>query len=246
MVGPNNAACAAGLKGVMRYQAGAMQWCDGSKWRVFAGKGSTYRWARWSTYSQSHGQWFAGNNASLFGGVAPSSWGDGNARAYQMSSDSKVLRAFFVSRGPAIGTLKNALVYSEEWRNWTSTDSRHVAVLFRVRNNTAQNKTWNVRWYRSAYGGWSERASIALNGANSWDSGGSSYGGEHNSSHNLTIPANRTSTVIFVASSSPTRECTSAQCSRTVFMAFYNNCLALPAGLEFVDDLNTKPNGWNK
>ena len=33
--------------------------------------------------------------------------------------------------------------------------------------------------------------------------------------------------------------------SRALFMAFYNNCLKLPSGLEFVDDLDSKPNGWN-
>ena len=29
-------------------------------------------------------------------------------------------------------------------------------------------------------------------------------------------------------------------------MAFYNNCLKLPSGLTYVDDLATKPNGWTK
>jgi hypothetical protein len=28
-------------------------------------------------------------------------------------------------------------------------------------------------------------------------------------------------------------------------MAFYNNSLVLPNGLEFVDDLDFKPNGWD-
>jgi hypothetical protein len=32
--------------------------------------------------------------------------------------------------------------------------------------------------------------------------------------------------------------------TRGHFLAFYNNCLVLPPGLEFVDDFDTKPNGW--
>ncbi len=246
MVGANNNACTAALKGKMRYQSSLMQWCDGTTWRPFAGRGAMYRWTTWSTYDQSHGTWYAGNNSSLFGGLAPSTWGDSNGRAYQLSSTSDVLRAFFVRRGPDLGSAKNANVYSDEYRTWSSTNSRHVAVLFRVRNSTAKNLTWKVYWYRTAYGGWGERASIAVNGANTWDSGGSGYGANSGSSHNLTIPANRTSTVIFVAGSSPYHHQTSQSYARSCFLAFYNNSLSLPSGLSFVDDLATKPNGWNK
>lgn len=245
MVGANNSACSAALKGTMRYQSNNLQWCDGATWRGFSGKGAMYRWTAWSTFDDTHGQWYAGNNSSLFGGVAPSSWGNGNAHASAISSDSAVLRTFFVRKGPTIGDLQNANVYGNEYRQWSSNNSRHVAVLFRVRNDTAQNRTWSVNWYRTSYGGWSERASIAVNGANVWDSGGSSYWADNASSHNLTIPANRTSTVIFVASSSGYHHQTSQSYARSCFLAFYNNSLKLPAGLSYVDDLATKPNGWN-
>ncbi len=245
IVGPNNGACTGALKGTLRYQSNIMQWCDGSSWRPFSGKGAMYRWTSWSTYDQSHGNWYAGNNASLFGGVNPQQWGDGNARAHQISSTTDLLRTFFVRRGPPLGDLQNATIYADEYRTWSSTNSRHAAVLFRVRNSTAKNLTWKIYWYRTAYGGWSERASIAVNGSNIWDSGGSSYGATHNSSHNLTIPANRTSTVIFVASSSNTHHQSSQSYVRSCFLAFYNNSLKLPAGLTYVDDLATKPNGWN-
>ena len=246
VVGATNDACTAANKGTMRYQSNIMQWCDGSSWKAFSGRGAMYRWTAWSTYDQTHGQWYAGNNASLFGGVAPQQWGDGNALASQMSSDSSVLRAFFVRRGPNLGDLKNATIYADEYRTWSSTNSRHAAVLFRVHNSTAQNKTWTVSWYRTAYSSWSERASIAVNGTNIWDSGGGNYQSDSASTHNLTIPANRTSTVIFVASSSPTHHQTSQSFARSCFLAFYNNTLALPAGLAYVDDLATKPNGWNQ
>jgi hypothetical protein len=214
-----------------------LQICDGSAWNKVGSKGATYRWTVWSTHDQSAG-WHADNRAELFGGKNPQSWGDGNAYAYQMSSDSDVLRTLFVRRGPPIGTLKNATVYANTWRNYSSTNSKHIGALFRIKNTTKNNVTWTPHWYKTSYSGWGERASIAVNGKNVWT--GSNENSSVQSSHNISIPANRTSTVIFVtASSQPSGD------SRACFMAFYNNSLVLPKGLEYVDDLDTKPNGWN-
>lgn len=201
--------------------------------------GATYRWAKWSTYTQAHGTWFAGNNAALFGGVAPSTW-SGNGRASQMSSTTSVLRALFVHKGPKIGTLKDATVWSEEWRGHSSNVSRHAAALFRVRNNTGGAITWKPYWYATAYGGWGEVASIAINGSEVYQSGGDNRGPQTATNHDISIPASRTSTVIFVVGSS-----SASSDMRSLFLSFYNNCLTLPNGLEFVDDLDTKPDGWN-
>jgi len=238
-LGNSNVACDAASAGSLRFNGSEPQWCDGNGWTsVGRSHQATYRWQIWSTYGW--GGWYAGNNASLFGGVNPSTWGDSNGRAYQMSSDSSVLRTFFTRRGPAIGSIKNALVYAEEWVfARTSTDSKHVGVLFRVRNNTSSNITWNVKWYRTAYAGWGERTSVAVNGQNTYDSGGNHHASDQHSI-NLSIPKNRTSTVIFIAGS-----CPDSSYMRSTMLAFYSNSLALPKGLEFVDDLDTKPNGWN-
>jgi hypothetical protein len=130
------------------------------------------------------------------------------------------------------------MVVAQEWYYYSSTNSRHTAVLFRIKNNTADAITWTPYWYRTGYGGWNEYASIALNGNNVWSSS-SDLGAHSNSSHNISIPGNRTSTVIFIASSS------SGSGTRGLFLAFYNNSLVLPPGLEFVDDFDTKPNGWD-
>lgn len=54
------------------------------------------------------------------------------------------------------------------------------------------------------------------------------------------IPANRTSTVIFVSGSAPVAT------TRATLMAFSNDSLALPAGLEYVDDLDTATGGWEQ
>ena len=239
--GNSNAACTPALLGKLRFNGKEPQWCDGNSWASMGrSHQSTFRWQVWSTYGNNG--WYGGNNSAVFGGIAPSTWSDSNGMAYQVSSKSEILRTFFNRAGPAIGTLKNANVYSEEWNyDNTSQNSRQVGALFRVRNKTNSNINWKIYWYRSARGNWSERASIAINGQNVWNSGGSNYSPSSASSHNITVPKNRTSTVIFIAAS-----CPDGGYMRSVHMAFYNNCLALPNGLEFVDDLDTKPDGWDK
>jgi hypothetical protein len=56
-----------------------------------------YRWNVFNTYTQSN--WVFNNDASLFGGVAPSTWTDGGGMAYQMSTDLDNLRTFYTRTG---------------------------------------------------------------------------------------------------------------------------------------------------
>jgi subtilisin-like proprotein convertase family protein len=241
-LGDSPSTCNSANEGLVRFNKAtkALQFCDGSEWRGTGAAGAIYRWNVWSTYGQAHGNWYAGNNSSLFGGVNPGTWGDGNGYAYSMSSSTDILKALFWRKGPNIGSgMKNAMVYAHEWYYTSSTNSRHVGVFFRIRNTTAKNINWNACWYRTGYGGWGERASIALNGKKVWESSGN-FGPHDKSCHTTTIPANRTSTVIFVNASS------SGSGTRSCFLAFYNDCLKLPSGLQYVDDLDSKPNGWDK
>ena len=231
--------------GMLRWNGGTMQVADGTQWKPLAttdqlppsAAGSVvYRWNVFSSYGQGSGGWYGGGgvgNPDLFGGVAPQSWGDNNAIASQISLDPERLRALFTRTGRAGG---DALVVADEWKSYSSTNSKHAAVLFRIRNTTSAAITWNVHWYRTANGGWSEHASIAVNGANIWNSGGSNYGVNTPSSHFISIPPNQTSTAIFVSGSGPTGPASGDM--RSLFLAFYNGCLRLPAGLEFVDDLD--------
>jgi len=182
----------------------------------------------------------ANNDAAFFGGVNPSTWGDGNGMAHQMSSSSDVLRTLFTRDGPALGTLKNANVYVSQWESYSSTNSRHAATLFRVENTTGSDIVWNVSWYATAYYGWSERASVSLNGAHVWDTATGAIGGTTLHTTGITIPAGRTSTVIFVAASSPP-----SGASRTTLLAFANDSLVLPAGLQCGDHMDTKRDGWD-
>ena len=49
---------------------------------------------RWSSYSNNYG-WYCNNEPSFFGGIHPSTWGDGAAYAWNLSSDKNVLRMMF-------------------------------------------------------------------------------------------------------------------------------------------------------
>jgi subtilisin-like proprotein convertase family protein len=234
--------CDASREGYIRYVAAAkrMEVCDGNSWKAVQGTGSMYRWQVWDTYARWGTGWYADNRTDIFGGVAPSNW-SGNYTAANFSSSSQTLRSFFTRKGPNLSETHNALVYNRDSYIYSnSPESRHVAALFRVRNTTESNITWPVSWYCTSYGGWNDYASVAINGSNVWSSGGNNYNAWYERTDNITVPANRTSTVIFVSSTTP-----ESSGIRSLVLAFYNNSLKLPAGLEFVDDLDTKPDGWN-
>jgi hypothetical protein len=248
MVGSTSATCDAAHEGMFRWNKSnkLAEVCDGSAWTSLAppsSDGAMYRYAIWNTYWMWGTGWFSGNDGSLYGGIAPNSWSDGNVTGANLSSSSTVLRGFLYRKGPAIGSgATNSVVVSEEWvdQGNTSSSSRHAMALFRVKNTTGSSIVWKLSFYCTAYGGWSERCSASINGSNIWNSGSSNYNGSSATTVNLTVPANRISTVVVIASSSPVQ-----WYSRTLNLAFYNNSLKLPTGLEYVDDLDTKPDGWN-
>jgi hypothetical protein len=85
-----------------------------------------------------------------------------------------------------------------------------------------------------------DRASVSLNGVNTWCPA-TNYDVNGTHSFALSIPPSRTSTVIFVSGSTPMWNDL-----RACILSFYNNSLTLPAGLEYVDDLDTAADGWDQ
>ena len=67
-------ACGSATEGLLYYDKTTkyLKMCDGTRWRSLNNGGATYRWVKWSTYNQWQ-NWFFGNNASMMGGVNPSS-----------------------------------------------------------------------------------------------------------------------------------------------------------------------------
>jgi hypothetical protein len=206
------------------------------------GPGSTgrvYRWNVFNTYDEGYG-WLFNNNPSLFGGVNPSTWTDGGAQAYMISSNKELQRTLLTQKGyPG----KNALVYANTNLYFSSTDGTVVVVLFRVKNTTNNPITWQPVWWFSANGPWGEYASVAVNGLSAFTYTGSTGGAQ--TFLNLTIPANSTGTVIFVSPSGPAYN-VSGLFKRSNSFAFINDSLGLPPGLEFVDDLETATGSWGQ
>lgn len=209
---------------------------------VKAHTGAIYRWATFCTYNEAIG-WAFNNDSVFFGGVNPSNWSDGAAQASQMSSDKEVLRTLFTRKGYAG---KNAMVMSETYLMYSSTNGKIALSLFRIKNTTGSAITWTPQFYYTCYANWSERASVALNGASAWTSGASNVGGTVLSVLPLSIPPSRNSTVIFVVPSGPTASAGTNLTIRSVLFAFTNDSLQLPAGLEYLDDLDTATGGWEQ
>lgn len=199
--------------------------------------GATYRWAVWSSYSQAS-SWYGNNDPNLFGGVSPSQWGDGNATADQMSADKEVLRTLFNRKGYAG---KNAVIVADEWNSYSSTNSKHAAVLFRIRNTTSSDIVWPVSTTQTAYPGWGEKASIAINGNLQWESGSAILNPSTIQTNNILISPG-INTIIFVSSSANP----GAGNMRSLFLSFRNDSLELPVGLEYIDDLDTASGGWDQ
>jgi hypothetical protein len=201
-------------------------------------KPAAIRWNVFDTYDNGV-TWAMGNDPNMFGGVAPSSWTDGGYRAVHMSSDKEVLRTIF-NRKCYPG--KNALILNEQYYQYSSTTGKVAVALMRIKNNTSMNITWTIYFHYSSYGAWGEYAGVALNGTEVWNNSGN---GLSSASINVTIPSNRTSTIIITSPSGPAYAVGSLHL-RTCRLAFYNNCLQLPVGLEFVDDLDYATGGWEQ
>ncbi len=209
----------------------------GQKYEGFS-KAATFRWASFKTYDNAVG-WVMQNDAAMFGGVTPQQWTDQDRYAWNMSADKEVLRTLFNKK---LWAGKNAMVGADVWPNYSSTNGMVMTALFRVKNTTDKDITWTPYFYYTAYSGWNERASVTINGLQSWSTTGSGKTGL-----NLTVPKNRTSTVIFVSTASTTTgHVGSGMYVRMCVLGFYNNSLVLPAGLSFVDDLDSAAGGWEQ
>jgi hypothetical protein len=133
-----------------------------------AKENATYRWATFQTYDQTGWAFNKSNpegDASLLGGVAPQAWTDGNAVASSMSPDKEVQRTLFTNKGYA---KNNAMILNENFVQYSSTNGKIVAVLFRIKNLTTRQINWAPSFYYSAYSPWSELASVTLNGGDTW------------------------------------------------------------------------------
>lgn len=203
-----------------------------------------WRWATFHTYQQSYSWWW-GNNAGMETlGIAPSTWTDGNAQIDQISSNKDWLRSVLVRKG-AGG--KNAAVVQDQNTYYSSTDGPVTIAMFRIKNTTNGPITWTPQFAITYYAGYSERASVALNGVNVWNSGGNNcntWACQNQAS--MDIPAGRTSSVLFAATGGYPQDCGGCRSNRSNVLVINNDSAVLPAGLAYVDDFDTMTGDWSQ
>ena len=185
-----------------------------------------YRWAAFDSYNQSQG-WIMDNRSEMFGGLNPQVWGDSSSSQSGITTtDPELLRTLFTNKGYGG---KNAMIWADTQQSYSSTNGQVVAALFRVENSTDSDITWSPSYYYSAYSGWGEYASVTVDGQTV-----ATHSSTGSTTTPITIPANTTSTVIFVSTTDH-----ASGASRTNQLGFFNDSLELPNGLSFVDDLDT-------
>jgi len=202
-------------------------------------KAVVYRWNEWNGYSNNWG-WFDGNNNRGYGGVHPSEWCDGNARAYNIHNEMRYVKRLFSKRGH--GDAYGSTICAYNWEMMHSTDDHRCGAVFRIKNTGSSSARWTVQWWYSGWQGWGNRASVAINRNNHWH--GDCWGICHRGD-TFNVPSNsgknRISTVIFMNGGSG-------------YYYYHNHyrmsylCLGsmgLPDGLEFVDDMETVGGNWN-
>jgi hypothetical protein len=202
-----------------------------------------YRWNVFNTSDFASGTWLFNNSSALFGSVTPQAWTDNQATAQNITSDKDAQQSFLTQKGyPG----RNALVFADTRYQYSSTDGKVVVVLFRVQNTTANPITWNAHFFYSCNRQFGEIASAALNGVNVWTDNCINSG--LMAVVPLVIPANRTSTAVFVSTSgmavSPNN--INSEFERATVAGFVDDSLSLPAGLSFVDDLDTATGGYEQ
>ena len=218
-----------------------------------ANSGRVYRWNVFNTYDNIAAGFLLGNNPAMFGGVTPQQWTDGKAIASQVSDDKEIQRTLFTQKGYP-GT--SALVYANTHFQLSSTDGQIVVVMFRVKNTTNASINWSPTFWYSTYGPFGEFASAAVNGVSMFSTTAASATSGSSTLVTFPIAANQISTVIFVSTSgwpgttsatfttpAPAAAVLSIHFRATV-MGLTN--LALPAGLIFLDDLDTATGTWGQ
>jgi len=202
-----------------------------------------YRVARFHTYQVNFG-WFDENSQSSYGGVAPQVWTDNNGRADMMSANVNYMQRIFTQKETA--NKFGANICSESYGQRSSTNGLVCMALFRIKNTGTRSIRWSPAITMTSWNGWSERASISLNGNNLI--GGKDCNHECRFTPSLDVPANsqknRVSTAIFASTGSYSNYHNSQW--RATVLLFRDNALALPNGLEFVDDLDTMTGSWKQ
>ena len=203
-----------------------------------AGYRPVLRYGVFSTFDQPTGGWNYGNGGSWTLGIAPSTWTDGGAKIWSISTDKNLWRQVLTKSMPIYPSMA---VLQDHWYDPSSTNGHVLIVLFRVKNTTGSAINWSPAFIHTNCGSWAEHSSLTINGAGNWSHTGDCYGSSNCTSQpTVSVPPNRVSSVMMAVMSG----CGGG--SRSQILAFYGNTLTLPTGLTYVDDLDTATGGWEQ
>jgi hypothetical protein len=121
-------------------------------------------------------------------------------------------------------------IYAEQFVQYSSTNGRIVAVMFRLRNKNKRNTAWIMAYQGTAYSGWSERMGIALNGVSI-----SSSATSQRATSSLSLKPGMNTVIVTVSSSLFKTFGPNGLGVRSVNLGFEN--MNLPSGVEYEDDL---------
>lgn len=183
-----------------------------------------------------------GNQNTGFGGIHPSQWTDGRYTANQLTDNWDYMRRLYTRKG--YGSQYGATVCADNFMMHSSTSGLVCTAVFRIRNTGSRSVRWNIPLTVTSFSGWSEYASVSINGARNW------VADCHHTCRStvaIDVPGNsagdRISTVVFVATSNYPYSQYNWQERATILM-FRDNSLRLPTGLEYVDDFDTLSGRW--
>jgi hypothetical protein len=193
----------------------------------------TYRSRLFETFDVNSETYLFGDQASLFGGVAPSAWSSG-ATADQVDLDQ--VGAFLIDEGQAGA---NALLSMSKFEQISDQQGIFFIAHFQVENTAEVVKSWTLDFeyscYESRVNG-PQSSSLALNGESAWSSLNLTCSSLSQSTQvTLDLPPQEISDVVMViAGSTPSSGATNPGVPyRRVMFAFTSECLSLPEGLRY-------------
>ncbi|MEM6406562.1 MAG: hypothetical protein AAF669_08260 [Pseudomonadota bacterium] len=191
-----------------------------------------YRWTKFSTYHDSD---MVGESAKCFGGITLERWRKQKVEAHDINHSVEYMNSLFNRKGYGG---KNTIVICTRSVFYNQEENNEVGlVMFRVKNITEQVLTWNVCYNYSSHDRMGYVASVSMNSTRIWSSEGMNTESSVEKIK-LSIPAKKTSTIIFVSPAHITMD-GSGLVSQYHKMGFVNDCLSLSEGLHFVDDLDS-------
>jgi hypothetical protein len=194
----------------------------------------TARVRLFETYDEALNSYSFGDEASLFGGVAPSVWASQGVFAESLTpSNLDALLTEVRTLNPTTLLAQTRLPYADATTNPTlaAQQAAFFVMHFEVENTTAQEISWPVSFLTTCNSDAAQHSSLALNQTRVWPTADDLATLNCNSlatvNVTLALPAEQVSNVVMVVANSP-----SNAGLKSLSAALINNSFALPQGVQ--------------